>query len=168
MEEDKLGDIFWDLASWIYYIAGYELGCIIYVVNDTDVEREYALISRTYRNGVLQNEGTIQVHGYTWFAVSPEDFIKLYGTLKLDESDVTLTVNLIEKETQETTDSVSAALVTPTSAAMPPGWNIPGVPTTPTSDWMSIMITMMIVVMMMKMMTSALGLGEKEKIAQRI
>ena len=39
------GDIFWDLAPWITYAAGYDLGCTIYVANPTDQQQEYALMA---------------------------------------------------------------------------------------------------------------------------
>ena len=34
----SLGDIFWDLAPWITYEPGYDLGCSIYVANPGDAE----------------------------------------------------------------------------------------------------------------------------------
>lgn len=154
----ELGDIFWDLPTWVYYVSGYDLGCIIYVANNTDAVKQYALISHTYKNGILRSEGVLQVYGYTWFDVDPGDLIKLLGTMRINESDVVLTVSLVEKETQEETDSVSTTLVTPTAAAMPPGWNIPGTG----NDWLSMMIMMMVMIMMMKMVSSAIG-PEKKK-----
>ena len=41
----QLGDIFWDLAPWITYAAGYDLGCNIFVANPTDTVKEYALMA---------------------------------------------------------------------------------------------------------------------------
>ena len=35
----QLGDIFWDLAPWITYEAGNDLGCNIYVANNTALKR---------------------------------------------------------------------------------------------------------------------------------
>jgi len=158
-QEAQLGDIFWDLPTWAYYTEGYDLGCIIYVANPTDTVKEYALISHTYKNGALRGEGVLQVFGYTWFAVDPGDFIKLNGQLKLDESDVLLKVDLIEKETQAPADTVWVMLVTPTSAVMPPGWGVPGI----TSDWLPMMIMVMMMVMMMNVLNSATETEEEKK-----
>lgn len=165
MAEEQLGDIFWDLAPWVYYLAGYDLGCIIYVVNHTDVEKEYTLLNHVYKDGVLLTEGSLLVDGYAWFTVSPGDFIKLHGTMKFDVSDGQLTVSLIEKETQGATDTVSTMLVTPATATLPPGWPGPGAPTTPTTDWMSMIMTVMVVMMMMKMMASAIGPEKNKELA---
>jgi hypothetical protein len=160
-EPVKLGDIFWDIPTWIYYTKDFDLGCTIYVANNTDTDREYALISHTYKNGVLQSEGVLRVYDYTWFPVSSGDFVKLHGTMKLGESDVILTVSLMEKDTQAAIDSISTTLVTPTAAVMPPGWNIPGV--TGGTDLMSMIMMVMVMIMMMKMASSAIGSDEKKK-----
>jgi len=135
----KLGDIFWDLTPYIVYAPGYDIGCNIYVANPTDTEKEYALMARLSRNTTLISEEAIPVFGYTWFKVDPGDFITLKGALRFMESNADLTISLVERETEETTDSVSTRLVTST-AALPPAW--PGAPGT-TTDWSSMLGMMM-------------------------
>jgi len=157
-QEVELGDVFWDIPTWIYYTAGYDLGCSIYVANPSDIVREYALISHTYKNQVLQSEGVLQVYGYTWFTVDPGDFIKLNGQLNLAESDVVLTIDLIDKETQSSADTISTILVTPTAAALPPGWNVPGV-----DNLMPMIMMIMLMMMMGKMMGSVTETEEEKK-----
>lgn len=57
----ELGDIFWDLAPWINYQPGYDLGCSIYVANPTDTEKEYALMARLSRSEAVLSEEGLQV-----------------------------------------------------------------------------------------------------------
>ena len=114
-----LGDIFWDLPPALTYVAGLDLGCSIYVANPTDQDKEYALMARLYRNGTLISEEALPVFGYTWFKVEAGDSIKLNGALRFSETDADLTVLLVEKETQETTDSVSTRLVQVSASALP-------------------------------------------------
>jgi len=157
LQEEKQGDVFWDLPTWVYYTAGYDLGCIIYVANPTDAAKEYMLMTKTSRSGALINEGTIQVHGLAWFTVEPGDFIRLYGTMNFSETGVNLTVDLIEKVTEEVVDSVSTILVQP-SPAMPPGWDGAG-----GLDWMSLLMMMMVIMMMSTMMKSVSETEEEKK-----
>ena len=148
----ELGNIFWDLPSWIIYTAGYDLGCTIYVANPSDTEKEYTLMSRLSSNETVISEEAIKVFGHAWFKVDPKDFIRLRGALRFDESDVVLSVLLVERETEEVADSVSASLVAPTAAALPPAW--PGMPGTPGAtgfDWSQLM-DMMLPFMMLGMM----------------
>lgn len=142
----SLGDIFWSLSPWIVYAPSLDLGCSIYVANPTDEEREYALMARLSRNTTLISEEALPVFGYTWFKVDPRDFVRLHGAFRFNESDADLTVQLVERETEEATDSVSTRLVAPTTAAFPPGW--PGMPG---FDWSSLW-AMMLPVMMMGIM----------------
>ena len=130
-----LGDIFWDLPPAVTYVAGLDLGCTIYVANPAEIEKEYALIARLYKNETLISEEALPVFGYTWFKVEPGDFIKLNGALRFSESDADLTVLLVEKETEEGTDSVSTRLVQLSASALPP-W--PG-STSTTTDWSSLL-----------------------------
>jgi len=146
------GDIFWDLSPWIVYSAGFDLGCNIYVANPTDVEKEYALIARLSRDTVKISEEAIPVFGYAWFKVDPGDFVTLKGALRFNDSNADLTVSLVERETQEATDSVIARLVAPSVSSLPPGW--PGAPTT-TTDWMSLMMPLMMMAMLGMVMVSA-------------
>jgi hypothetical protein len=156
----KLGDIFWDLAPWIVYSPGYDLGCRIYVANPTGAEKEYALMARLARNETLISEEALPVFGCTWFKVAPGDFVVLQGALRFDESDANLYVLLVERETQEATDAVATALVAPTTAALPPAW--PGAPGTTGFDWSSVLMAMM-PVMVLGMVAPALIPREEKK-----
>lgn len=115
-----LGDIFWDLQPSITYSPGSELGCTLYIANPTDIEREYALMSRLSSNEIVISEESIKVYGYAWFKVDPGDFIRLHGALRFDETDCVLSVMLIERESGELTDYVSTSLSAPTVTT--PGW----------------------------------------------
>ena len=158
----ELGNIFWDLPPWIVYAAGYDLGCTIYVANPTDTEKEYTLMSRLSSNETVISEEAVKVFGYAWFKVDPRDFIRLRGALRSDESDVVLSVLLVERETQETADSVSTSLVAPAVSTLPPTW--PGAPGTTTTgfDWSS-MLMMMFPLIMLGMVAPALRPERKEK-----
>jgi len=168
----ELGDIFWDLAPWINYQPGYDLGCSIYVANPTDTEKEYALMARLSRSEAVLSEEVLPVFGYTWFTVAPGDFVRLRGALRFDESDSELALLLIERETEEIADSVATILVSPTAAgALPPSW--PGTGSTPGTsgfDWSS-MLMMMLPVMMLGMVTASAKPDEKrgeEKITPQL
>ncbi len=139
-----IGDIFWDLAPWIVYSAGLDIGCNIYVANPTDTVKEYALMARLSRGGTLLSEEALPVYGYTWFQVEPGDFTVLKGALRFAESNTDLTVCLVERETGETIDSVVTSLVAPSTdtSALPPSW--PGTGTGGTgTDWTSMISAMM-------------------------
>jgi hypothetical protein len=155
-----LGDIFWDLASWIIYEPGYDLGCSIYVANPGPAEKEYALMARLSREGTVISEEALPVFGYTWFKVPPGDFVRLRGALRFDESDTELVILLIERETEEVTDSVVTTLVSPANtSALPPAW--PGA-TTSGFDWSSLLF-MMVPVMMLGAVIAASRPGEEKK-----
>ena len=159
----ELGNIFWDLPSWIIYTAGYDLGCTIYVANPTDTEKEYTLMSRLSSNGTVISEEAIKVFGHAWFKVDPEDFIRLRGALRFDGSDVVLSVLLIERETEEVTDSVSTSLVAPAAAALPPAWpGMPGEPGAIGFDWSSL-LGMMFPIMMLGIVASAVRPREEKE-----
>ena len=135
----ELGDIFWDLSPWITYSPGFDLGCRIYVANPTDIEKEYALLARLSRDTVLVSEEALPVFGYTWFKVADSDFVRLQGALRFEETDIDLTVLLVERESGEATDSVSTQLVSPATAGLLPPW--PG--GNGTSDWSSLLSMML-------------------------
>jgi hypothetical protein len=156
-----LGDIFWDLAPWITYEPGYDLGCSIYVANQASMEKEYALMARLSRSGTVFSEEVLPVFGYTWFKVAPGDFIRLKGALRFDESDSELSILLVERETEEITDSVVTVLVSPgNTSALPPTW--PGSTGSSGFDWNSILY-MMVPVMMLGVVVSAAKPTEKQR-----
>ncbi len=139
----SLGDIFWDLAPWIVYSPGLDIGCNIFVANPTDTVKEYALMARLSRETTLLSEEALPVFGHTWFQVEPGDFAVLKGALRFNESNASLTVSLIEHETSETIDSVATSLVAPSTSALPPAWpGVPGNGETGT-DWSSMLNAMM-------------------------
>ena len=74
-----LGDIFWDLPSWIVYVAGFDMGCTIKVANNTDTDKEYALMARLTREATVISEEVMPVFGYSWFTVEAGDFVELDG-----------------------------------------------------------------------------------------
>jgi len=161
----ELGNIFWDLPPWIVYAPGYDLGCTIYVANPTDTVKEYTLMSRLSSNETVISEEAVKVFGYAWFKVDPRDFIRLRGALRSDESDVVLSVLLVERETQEIADSVSTSLVAPAVSTLPPTWpGTPGTTGTTGFDW-SLMLGMMFPIMMLGIVASAVKPGkEKEEV----
>ena len=161
----ELGNIFWDLPSWTIYAPGFDLGCTIYVANPTDTEKEYTLMARLSSNETVISEEAIKVFGHAWFKVDPKDFIRLRGALRSDDSDVILSVILIERETEQVTDSVSTSLVAPAVSTLPPTW--PGIP----GDLgeigfdLSSLLGMMFPIMMLGVVASTLRPGkEKEEV----
>jgi hypothetical protein len=161
----ELGDIFWDLPPWFTYYPGFDIGCSIYVVNPTDTEKEYSLIARMSQNNTVISEEALPVFGYAWFKVEPEDFIQLHGALRFSQTNADLAVFLIERETEEATDSVATRLVAPTTAALPPGW--PTTPGTTSFDWSSllgVMLPFMMLGIMGVVMVSA-SRPKEEKLA---
>jgi len=164
----ELGDIFWDLAPWITYEPGYDLGCSIYVANPGDTEKEYTLMARLSREGTLISEEVLPVFGYTWFKVAPGDFIRLRGALRFDESNGELAILLIERETEEVTDTVVSLLVSPASAGvLPPTWPGTGTSTGTSTDW-SMMMAMMLPVIMIGTVAAATKSNGDEKKAEPI
>ncbi len=158
----KLGDIFWDLPPWLTYTPGFDIGCSIYVANHSDTEKEYALMARLTRDTVVISEEALPVFGYAWFKVEPNDFIKLYGALRFAESDCDLTILLVERETEEITDSVATRLVAPaTAGALPPAW--PGAPGGTGTDWASMLMPVMMMGMFGIAIVSALKPEEKKE-----
>ncbi len=140
----KLGDIFWDLPPWLTYAAGYDLGCNIYVANNTDTVKEYALMARLTRDTTVISDEAIPVYGYAWFKVDPGDLVTLKGAFRFAESNANLTLSLVERESQAATDAVVTLLVPPATSALPPGWTgAPGTPGTTTTDWSSMLGTML-------------------------
>ncbi|MFC1908922.1 hypothetical protein ACFLXD_03550 [Chloroflexota bacterium] len=162
----SLGDIFWDLAPWITYQPGYDLGCSIYVANPGDTEKEYTLMARLSREGTVISEEVLPVFGYTWFKVAPGDFVRLRGALRFDESDGELAILLVERETEDVTDSVVTLLVSPaTAGVLPPTW--PGGTSSSGFD-LSSLLYMMVPVMMLSTVVAAARPAKDEKKAEPI
>ena len=156
----SLGDIFWDLSPGIAYTPGSELGCTIYVANPTEEEKEYALMSRLSSDDTVISEESVKVFGCAWFKVDPGDFIRLHGALRFDETDVTLSLLLIERETQEAADAVAAYLVSPAAPEWPGGW--PGGATIAPSD-LGWLLPMLMLGMTGMMMVSLIAPKEEER-----
>jgi len=168
----ELGDIFWDLAPWITYEPGYDLGCSIYVANPTDTEKEYALMSRLSQADAVISEEVLPVFGHSWFKVEPGDFVRLRGALRFAESDGDLAILLIERETEEVADSVVTVLVSPaTAGVLPPTWpGSTGTPGVTGFDW-SLVLAMMLPITMLGMVTASAKpteTREKEKEAPQL
>jgi len=160
----SLGDIFWDLAPWITYEPGYDLGCSIYVANPGDTQKEYALMSRLSQSETVISEEVLPVFGYSWFKVEPGDFVRLRGALRFEESDAELAILLVERETEEVADSVVTVLVSPSTAGvLPPTWPDSSETTVISGfDW-SLLLAMMLPVMMLGMVTASTKSPEKEE-----
>jgi len=156
------GDVFWDLPPWIAYIAGTDLGFSLYVANPTDAAKEYALISNLSQDNTVLSEESIKVFGYAWFTVEPGDWVRLHGSLRLEDTNCLLTVLLVEKETEEVVDSVSTYLRTPTTSALPPAW--PGSGTTVvTTDWLGLIYPLMLLGLIGAMIVPAAKDSDKKK-----
>jgi hypothetical protein len=143
------GDIFWDMASWISYVAGYDLGCTIFVANTTDHAQEYALMAELRAGAAVISEEALPVFGLTKFTVEPGDFVELDGALRFSDSNAVLTVKLVDPATSEVIDAVSAMLIDPSSStsALPPAWPGTQATTGATTDWGSMMGFIMPVLM---------------------
>jgi len=160
----SLGDIFWDLAPWITYEPGYDLGCSIYVANPGDTEKEYTLMARLSREGAVISEEVLPVFGYTWFKVAPGDFVRLRGALRFDESDSELAILLVERETEDVADSVVTLLVSPASAGvLPPTWPGTGTSTGTSTDWSMMMAMMLPVIMIGTVAAATKSTGDEKK-----
>ena len=158
-----LGDIFWDLAPAIVYTSGVELGATIYVANPTVETKEYALLAQLYTEDTFVSEEAVKVFGAAWFTVEPGDFVRLRGAFIFEETDVALTLLLIERETGEVTDAVTTYLVSPEAAASgwPIGW--PGGTSAISSDYSWLMPLMMLGIGMVGIAAVTSGRQDKEK-----
>jgi len=159
----ELGDIFWDLAPWIAYEPGYDLGCSIYVANPGEADKEYTLMARLSREGVLISEEVLPVFGLSWFIVAAGDLVTLRGAFRFDETDAELDLLLVERETEEIADSIVTALVSPANASsLPPAWPGSGTATAGTTDW-STLFAMILPIMMIGMVGAALATEDRKK-----
>jgi hypothetical protein len=164
------GDIFWNLAPWITYAAGYDLGCSIYVANPTDQAQEYALMAEVASGTTVISEEALPVFGYTKFTVDPGDFIELDGALRFINSNAVLTVKLVDPATGEVIDSVATMLIAPSTstASLPPAW--PGTAATGATDWSSMlgfMMPMLMFVMLGMVISSAFKPREEKVLLPR-
>lgn len=161
----ELGDIFWDLPSWMIYTPGFDVGCTIYVANPSEVAKEYTMMAVLSREGRVISETALPVYGHAWFTVEPGDFIRLRGAFRFDETDCDLTVHLVERETEEAADSVAIRLASgATTSAYPPWPGAPGTPGTST-DWMSALFPVMMMGFLGMTMVKAVRPEEEKEIA---
>ena len=151
----KLGDIFWDLPPHMYYVPGQSIGCTIYVANHTDIDREYMIMGYLYQDGFKLEEVPLQIHRFAWFEVQPGVFTRLHGNITLDKTNVDLVVELIERESESTTDSISTRLVMPRHGVLPPAEE----PTTPGLE--STMLPLLMLMMLMMVMDMVDDLSDK-------
>ena len=144
------GDVFWDLAPWIVYAAGYDLGCTINIANPGDQPQEYALMAELTSGSTIISDESLPVFGHAKFTVDPGDSIELEGAMRFSSSDAVLTVKLMDPTTGEVIDSVATMLIAPatTNSALPPVWPGTTASTSGTSDWSSMMGFMMPVLML--------------------
>lgn len=100
-------DLFWNLPALVNYRLGTELPCSISVANLDGEERLFMLKVRTFnRQGKVITEDIILVNGMSWFSVDAGDREVVDGSIILEESDVTLGVSLVEKESSSEIDAV--------------------------------------------------------------
>jgi len=103
----KKADLFWNLPPIVSYKVGAELPCSISIVNLLAEKKEYMLQMRTYdRAGRKVSEGVVRIQGLTWFSVEGGDREVFDGALSIPETNVSLGVFLIDRETEEELDRV--------------------------------------------------------------
>ncbi|MFC1910461.1 hypothetical protein ACFLXC_04135 [Chloroflexota bacterium] len=105
------GKIFWDLPSQVNYAPGSELACVFYVANPTSSAMRYSLNAELFYKAYALERETIPVDGFESFTVEAGDFITIRGTLRFNESNAELHVALVEANSGEILDTVSANLV---------------------------------------------------------
>jgi len=107
VKEEIKGDIFWNLPGLVYYRPGTELPFVISIVNLMPQERLFMLRVRTLDGyGRRITEDIIRVDGKSWFLVDGLEREEVSGSMQLGETNVTLGIFLVEKETEEEVDSV--------------------------------------------------------------
>jgi hypothetical protein len=148
------GDILWDLPNIVQYLAGQDIYATVYVANTTDQARSYMLRMRVLDStGSVVGEGTLRVNNMAWFDVGSWEYLLLPGSMRVSMTGVTLVVELIDRESNEATDSVSTYLVSPSLAQLPI-WG------GPVGGWD---LTSLIVLMMMMGMVAMMAKEEKKK-----
>ncbi len=153
---EKLGDILWDLAPVLVYIAGVEIHARVLVANPTEADREYMLMVRLLQDTQPVSEGAVKVNGGAWFSVMAGDVGIIEGMMRAEFTDVTMAMELYERESGEVVDSVSAALVSPQTAGIT--ITIPGMPPAQ-PDYMSQMMPMLMLMLIGAMIGGAGGGG---------
>jgi hypothetical protein len=107
VNEKVKGDILWSLPGLVSYRPGTELPFIISAVNLSDEERQFMLRVRTLdRWGRTITEDAIGVDGRAWFVIDALEREEVTGSLRLGETDVTLGVFLVDRETESEVDAV--------------------------------------------------------------
>ena len=151
------GDLFWDLAVPVIYVAGSELPCVIEVANPDTEDHEYMLMTRIQSDSTVIGEEAVRVDGGAYFMVEAGDKRTLSGVFSFNYVDVTLTLLLYLRGSEDVVDSVSTSLVTPSTATAlwPPGWPIGITTGTEWGSMFDMMLPLLMVVMMMGVLTSA-------------
>ena len=144
------GDIFWDLPPVLSYNAGEQIGCTIYVANVTDVDRSYMLRIRVTQDSTVISEGTLKVNNKAWFDIGAQQYAVLPGSMLSEVTNAVLTIELVDNETSEVTDSVSVSLVSAAVTQLPV-WETPAMSTT--IDLITLMLVLVMMGMMMRMTT---------------
>jgi hypothetical protein len=104
---NKKADLFWNLPPIVNYKVGAELPVSISIVNLLEERKEYGLLMRTYdRAGRKVSEDVVRIHGLTWLEVAGGDRETFDGALSVGETNVSLGVFLIDRETEEELDKV--------------------------------------------------------------
>jgi len=147
-----LGDVWWDLPATLTYVAGQQIHCTIYVGNTTDQDHTYMLRVTTAAAGVVVSEGTIRVNNKAWFTLGSWEYAELPGSLMAEDSNVVLTLELIEESTLQVADSVSVNLVQPSATELGIwGGAAPTQPTESTTSMINAMVPLMLLVMIMSL-----------------
>ena len=145
-----LGDVWWDLPATLTYVAGQQMHCTIYVGNVTDQDHTYMLRVTTAAAGVVVSEGTIRVNNKAWFTLHSWEYAELPGSLMAEDSNVVLTLELIEESTLQVADSVSVNLVQPSVTELSIwGGAVTVSPTEPIAGMVTAMVPLMFLMMIM-------------------
>ena len=106
-------NISWNLSPYLAYTPGYDIGCTIWVANFTDSPKECSLVARITEDSTLVSEETLLVSGETWFSVGPGVTLELPGKMSFSNTNVDLVLLLVDRESEEVLDSLTARLVSP-------------------------------------------------------
>ena len=153
------GDIFWALQSVTDYVAYSTLAVLIYVANTTDNDLTYSIqMTVTNSAGTVLAQGPLIINERTYFTVGAHEFIMLPGEIISSFSDAMLRLDLIEQQSNRSTDSTSTYLSKPSVAGLPVfGGPSTGTSTSTTSSLDSVMNMLMMVMMLGMMMNMMKG-----------